>query len=211
MSPKIKDYLRIHASTWVDHAPLAFEAFVEIASHLKREKELGLTIYPSEFNVFKALKECAFENCRAVIYGVEPYANGCANGLAYDHSITKQPIAPALLRLLTKIKTDSGLDLFGATDSYLSQLPPKGVLLLNLALTVRAGEVGSHLIYWRTFTRELMKVLATKKDVIHVLLGAKTQAFAADVLDSSDSIIRGSSPAPLSGPNFHNQSLFTWI
>lgn len=172
---------------------------------------MGLTIYPREDLVFRALKECQFENMKAVIYGVDPYANGCANGLAYDHDVTKQPIAPALLRLLTKIKQDSGLDLFGAKDSYLSVLPPKGVLLLNLALTVRKGEPSSHLLYWREFMAELMKVIATKKGVQHVLLGSKSQAFAENFLDSSHSIIRGSSPAPLAGPSFYHQNLFTWI
>ena len=211
MSPATKQFFWAHVNTWVEHAPKAFEAFVPLAAKLKEEKSMGLTIYPREDLVFRALKECQFENMKAVIYGVDPYANGCANGLAYDHDVTKQPIAPALLRLLTKIKQDSGLDLFGAKDSYLSVLPPKGVLLLNLALTVRKGEPSSHLLYWREFMAELMKVIATKKGVQHVLLGSKSQAFAENFLDSSHSIIRGSSPAPLAGPSFYHQNLFTWI
>lgn len=211
VSPAIRNFFWAHVGDWVEHAPQAFEAFSVLASRLKHEKELGLTIYPSEDLVFRALKECQFEDVKAVVYGVDPYANGCANGLAYDHAITKQPIAPALLRLLTKIKLDSSLDLFGATDSYLSVLPRKGVLLLNLALTVRKGEPASHLIYWREFTALLMKTIATRTDVHHVLLGSKVQAFVGDFLSSSHSIFRGSSPAPLSGPSFNTQNLFTWI
>lgn len=208
MSPKTKQFLGVHLGDWVDAAPLAMEAFVEIAPKLKHEKDLGFTIYPREDLVFRAFKECAFEDVKAVVYGVDPYANGIGNGLAYDHVI-RNPIAPALHRLLTKIRADSGLDLFEATDSYLSVLPRKGVLLLNLALTVRAGEGGSHLLYWKRFTREIIKALPN--DIHHVLLGSKVQNFVSDLLDSSYSTFRSCSPAPLSGNNFNTPPLFTWL
>lgn len=209
MGPKIKQFLEFHLGDWVEVAPSAMDEFLKIAPKLKKEKEDGFTIYPSEDLVFRAFKECQFEDVKAVIYGVDPYANGGANGFAYDHSTKIRPISPALHRLLVKIRADSGLDLFGATDSYLSVLPPKGVLLLNLALTVRKGEVGSHLLYWRNFTKEVIRALPSH--VHHVLLGSKVQAFTSDILSSSHSIYRGSSPAPLSGDNFNHQQLFTWL
>jgi uracil-DNA glycosylase len=206
MTNKTKLHLRQYAGDWVEGASTAFEHFEEIAARLKDEKALA-KIYPNDAQVFRALKECPFEKCRVVILGVDPYADGSANGLAYDNDNTRQPLNPSLLRILHKLKEDTGADLFVPTTSYLSVLPPKGVLLLNLALTVRASEPGSHLLYWRLFTKALLESIP---EATIIALGGKTQRFC-EQLGSSHSIIRGASPSPMSGHLFTTNDIFSCV
>jgi len=206
-------------ATWVERAAEAFEIFVNkvsptlhVETELAKNTDVGITIYPPETLVFRALQLCPFETVKVVILGQDPYHDGSATGLAFDNFKKQSVISPSLRRILKKIELETGKPSAGLANklSYLEHLPGQGVLLLNAALTVRRGEAGSHLLYWREFTRSLLSSLNTLDNVIHIQWGKKAQTFCEGLItNSSHSIIQGAHPSPLAGNSFFDTQYFT--
>ena len=78
----------------------------------------------------------------------------------------------------------------------------QGVLLLNTALTVRAGEAGSHArIGWSDLTDQIVSCLAGRSGLAWVLWGRHAQAFRGRIEAGSGTdflIIESPHPSPLS-------------
>jgi uracil-DNA glycosylase len=100
-------------------------------------------ICPLPQQVFAALERTRPDDVRVVILGQDPYPTpGHAHGFAFSVAPETQPLPRSLANIFTEMKNDIGNsppngDLTGWAD--------QGVLLLNTALTVPAGEAGGHL------------------------------------------------------------------
>lgn len=195
----------------------------EIAPVLKARslklRESGLKVTPDEQNVFRAFRECPFDNVRVVIIGMDPYpAKGAATGLCFDVPKTAKKQA-SLNNILKEIVKDYG-ESKAETNvlSYLEHLPAQGVLLLNRALTTEEGTTGAHLALWKSFLEETVKGLNTKPYLVWVLWGKNAQELRP-LINPKHEIIVGSHPSPFSyNPNpktghkgFKDQTFFRKI
>lgn len=145
-------------------------------------------VYPRIDDTFRAFNLTPLDRVRVVILGQDPYHGSVqcptcggqgrvpgtheyvacpatcvvgrlpqANGLAF--SVNRGvPLPPSLRNIFEEVaRTVPGWTPPAHGD--LSAWARQGVLLLNAALTVRAGEPGSHLGIWSAFTRHVLRTL----------------------------------------------------
>ncbi|MFM7848833.1 MAG: uracil-DNA glycosylase [Rubrivivax sp.] len=124
---------------------------------------------------FRALRLTPPEQVRVVVLGQDPYPTaGHADGLAFSCPAGKPP---SLRRIFAVLAADRP----GFRPPASWSLEPwarQGVLLLNPALTVEVGRIGSHLdCGWQALTSEIVSYLIDRSDPPAFLLwGAKAQA-----------------------------------
>lgn len=161
MNPKDK----IHSS-WLP--------FVTNVLHLDRKLiELNKEILPNEtfypkrediFNVF----QMPLEDIKVVILGQDPYPQE-GQAIGYAFAVSEETNKPASLRIIEK-------ELGHEIDKTLTNWREQGVFLLNTALTVKAGQAGSHLKYWSEFTKLVIQYIINKnRNVVFLLWGRKAQ------------------------------------
>lgn len=149
-------------------------------------------VYPAAEDVFRAFELTPFEEVRVVILGQDPYFTpGHATGLAF--SVRSDVTAPPSLRtILAELSEDLGVT--GPRD--LSGWARQGVLLLNTALTVRAGVANSHAQAWDHFTNVVIRQISQQADhVVFVLWGEPAQQKKKLIDTSLHAVIEAAHPA----------------
>ncbi len=116
------------------------------------------TIYPDMHDIFNALHYTAYKDVKVVILGQDPYHGpDQAHGLSFSVQPGIAP-PPSLLNIFKELKNDSNC--YIPDNGYLKKWADQGVLLLNTALTVIAGQANSHKnIGWETFTDKVITLL----------------------------------------------------
>ena len=138
--------------------------FQTILEKVRHERHTGITVYPSERDVFNAFRTTEFGNVKVVILGQDPYHGaGQAHGLAFS----VQPeiaVPPSLVNIYKELATDiEGFQI--PQHGYLQHWAEQGVLLLNTVLTVRAGAAHSHATFgWEAFTDEVIRQLDKERE-----------------------------------------------
>lgn len=159
------------------------------------------TIYPKPDDIFSALKLTSFKDCKVLILGQDPYHGpNQAHGLAFSVNIgIKTP--PSLQNMYKELKEELGT--YIPNNGYLVPWAKQGILLLNTALTVRAGEANSHSkIGWEIFTDNIIKHLNGREEpVIFVLWGANARKKKAFIDQKRHYILEAAHPSPLSAWN----------
>lgn len=155
------------------------------------------TIYPSEDKIFTALNLLPFDKVKVVIIGQDPYHEpGQAQGISFSvpENVT---IPPSLVNIMQEVNSDLGIECNKSGD--LTRWVKQGVLLLNTVLTVRRGQANSHKDKgWETFTSEIIKKLAKRKEpLVFLLWGSYAQSFAP-LIDSQHLVLKAPHPSPLS-------------
>ena len=176
--------------------------FQQIVAFLKTEKAAGKTIYPKGQNIFNAFELTPFNKVKVVILGQDPYhGEGQAHGLSFSVLPGVKP-PPSLVNIFKEIKADIGLQM---PENYgdLTHWAQQGVLLLNAALTVRAGEPFSHAKFgWANFTDAVIRTVSDQKEnVVFLLWGKFAQEKKALINADSHHILRAAHPSPLSAHN----------
>ena len=163
--------------TWTD--VLAEEKkkpyFQKVMDTVRSARQNGTTVYPPHADMFNALKYTSFAELKVVILGQDPYHGpNQAHGLSFSVKRGVRP-PPSLLNMFKEIHADLGLPIpkHGCLEHWAKQ----GVLLLNAALSVEAGNPQSHSqIGWYDFTDKVIDVINSEKDgVIFLLWGASAQ------------------------------------
>lgn len=170
-------------------------------------------VYPPREQIFKAFELTPCDQVKVVILGQDPYPNpGEAHGLAFSvptdvsrkpgslkniHKVLASDLSAALGRPLTE--PDSG-----SLEGWAEQ----GALLLNTALTVRAGtktdrEVHRHWRWeghgWTTFTDAVIKAVNHKPEGVVFILWGKDARKKEKLIDRGrHAVIKSSHPSPLS-------------
>lgn len=170
--------------------------FAALEAFLDRERSRG-PVYPPRAQVFRALELTPREAVRVVLLGQDPYHGpGQAHGLAFSVP-AGVPQPPSLRNLLREREDDLGLPAPESGD--LTSWARCGVLLLNVALTVRAGEAGSHGGRgWERFTDAVVRAVDDGPPVVFLLLGTRAQGKAAGVDQARHRVIEAPHPSPLS-------------
>ena len=155
-------------------------------------------IYPKMEDIFSALKLTSYKDTKVLILGQDPYHGpNQAHGLAFSVNIgVKTP--PSLLNMYKELKDELGL--YIPNNGYLKPWAQQGILLLNTALTVRAGEANSHAgMGWEIFTDNIIKYLNDREEpVIFVLWGNNARKKKVFITNKNHFILEGPHPSPLS-------------
>lgn len=158
-------------------------------------------IYPSMYDIFNALKATPYKDVKVVIIGQDPYHGpGQAHGMCF--SVKKGvPQPPSLQNIFKELEADLGCS--RPSHGYLEQWAKQGVLLLNTALTVRAGQANSHRGKgWETFTDNVIKHLDKRSEpMVFLLWGANAKAKASLITNPHHLILTAAHPSPLSAWN----------
>lgn len=163
-------------------------------------------VFPPPSQTFAAFEFTPYDEVRVVVLGQDPYANpGEAHGLAFS-----VPIGVPKPRSLRNIHTVLESDVGGHPPGHgnLEAWAAQGVLLLNTALTVRAGSKKDHLVHrrwrwegqgWTTFTDAVVDAVNAKSDrVVFILWGQDAQRKEKRIDLSRHAVVKSSHPSPLS-------------
>lgn len=171
--------------------------FGEIVAFLKTERAAGKTIYPPGPLIFNAFDQTPFHKVKAVILGQDPYHGpGQAHGLSFSVPNGIKP-PPSLVNIFKEIKSDIGLDI-PPGHGDLTHWAQQGVLLLNAALTVRAGEPFSHAkIGWAQFTDAVIRILSEERsDIVFLLWGKFAQEKQPLIDETKNYVLKAAHPSP---------------
>ena len=171
--------------------------FQEIVRFLKTEKAAGKTIYPPGPQIFHAFEATPFDELKVVILGQDPYHGpGQAHGLCFSVPEGIKP-PPSLVNIFKELNTDLGMPI--PRSGNLEKWATQGVLLLNAALTVRAGEPNSHAAIWAPFTDSVIKKISDQKKGIIFLLWGKFAQDKQVLIDAArHHILKAPHPSPFS-------------
>ncbi|SMX28769.1 Uracil-DNA glycosylase [Pelagimonas phthalicica] len=174
------------------HLPFFAEDLPAIAKQLAQESR---QIFPPQQQIFAAFDACAPDAVKVVILGQDPYpTHGHAHGLAFS-------VEPGvkLPRSLSNIYKEMVEDLGSAPiTGDLRPWARQGVMLLNTALTVPAGEANAHQkLGWAKLTEQVIAFLSDRPRAF-VLWGGHAQGFAKHIQGDNHLILKTAHPSPLS-------------
>lgn len=136
-------------------------------------------VYPSAMDAYRAFKLAPHSRVKVVIIGQDPYHDGSANGLCFS---TKGKMTPSL-RVILKAMSEELSPIHRYRSPEFADLASQGVLLLNTALSVKAGQAGSHLSLWEPFFKEVKEKLFARDRLIWMLWGMKAINAVGEVPD----------------------------
>lgn len=189
---------------WAAMTPFADGRLARISAALDDEVARGIAVAPSPGRLFAALMAAPPEAIKVVILGQDPYPTpGHANGLAFSY-LGPPPLPRSLGNIHKELAADLGVDIASmpVRDGDLSPWARQGVLLLNTALSVRAGAggAGSHLaLGWQEVTDALLRdLLARPEKRVLILWGASAQKKGLLADPGKHFVIASAHPSPLS-------------
>nr|WP_255670629.1 uracil-DNA glycosylase [Cognatishimia sp. F0-27] len=153
-------------------------------------------VLPPEPHRFAALDACPPETVRVVILGQDPYPTpGHAHGFAFSVAPEVTPLPRSLANIFKEMQADLGAcPVTGDLRFWADQ----GVLLLNSALSVPAGEAGAHArLGWLHLVRDVLHRLDDRPRA-YILWGKHAQQLAAVIRHKEALRIESPHPSPLS-------------
>lgn len=153
-------------------------------------------ILPPAHQRFAALEACSPDDTRVVILGQDPYPTpGHAHGLAFSVEPDVSPLPRSLNNIFKEMEADIGAS---PETGDLRHWARQGVLLLNTALTVPAGNAGAHAkLGWSRLTAQVLDTLNDHPRAF-LLWGNHAQSFAAHITGPGHLILKTAHPSPLS-------------
>jgi len=169
---------------------------------LRAEEAADKAIYPPRGQRLRALELTPLDEVRVVILGQDPYHGpGQAHGLAFSVPEGVR-VPPSLVNIYKELEDDLGVKVppHGNLESWARQ----GVLLLNNALTVEAGQAGSHQGRgWEAITDAAVAAVAARPEPsVFILWGSHARKKAMRVPELSGNtrhlVLTAPHPSPLS-------------
>ena len=176
------------------------EYYLKLRRILAKEYQTT-TIYPDMYDIFNALKYTDYPDVKAVILGQEPYHGvGQAHGLCFSVRKGVEP-PPSLKNIFKEIQDELGIA--PPNHGELTKWAKEGVLLLNTALTVRAGMANSHRgLGWEILTDRIIELLNEREEpIVFLLWGANAKQKSALITNPQHLVLKCAHPSPLSAYN----------
>lgn len=173
-------------------------SFQQVAMHLKMEKAMGKTIYPPGSLIFNAFEQTPFSAVKVIILGQDPY-HGPGQAMGLSFSVPKGILPPpSLINIFKELQQDLGVP--PPSHGDLTGWAKEGVLLLNAALSVRAGEPNSHAkIGWHDFTDAVIRILSHQKEhLVFMLWGRFAQEKLVLIDETRHCVLKAAHPSPYS-------------
>jgi len=159
--------------------------FKNILQTLAQESSLDRRFTPPLRDVFRAFKECPYEELKVVIVGQDPYPTiDVADGIAFSCSKTMK-LQPSLKFMLSEVnRTVYNGDPI-SNSPYLTRWANQGVLMLNTALTTQINKVGMHYNIWKPFLNYLFDFLSNYNNgLVYIYMGKEASTWADSVNDN---------------------------
>jgi uracil-DNA glycosylase len=171
--------------------------YIKLHQELNEEYSKGL-VYPSERDLFAALRLTSYEATKVVIIGQDPYhGEGQSHGLCFSVKPGVK-IPPSLSNIFKELKSDLAFHI--PNHGCLVTWAEQGVLLLNTVMSVRAGQANSHKkIGWQPFTNRIISLLNERDTpVVFILWGSDAGLKTEFITNKRHHIIQSVHPSPLS-------------
>jgi uracil-DNA glycosylase len=175
------------------------DRITEIGRFLRGELAAGRRVLPDGPNILRAFTQ-PLERTRVLIVGQDPYPTpGHAVGLCFSVAPDVRPLPPSLVNIFKEYCDDLGYPPPSSGD--LSPWADRGVLLLNRALTVCAGQPNSHQGRgWETVTEQAIRALAQRGGPLVAILWGRNARNLRPLLGDVP-CIESPHPSPLSASN----------
>lgn len=163
---------------------------------LRAEQAAGRRFLPAGDRILAAFTQ-PFEDVRVLLVGQDPYPTpGHAVGYCFSVSADVAPIPRSLANIYREYCDDLGFPPPSSGD--LTPWADAGVLLLNRALTVRAGKPASHRGKgWEEVTEAAIRALVARdKPLVAVLWGRDARSLKP--LLGGTPVVESAHPSPLS-------------
>ncbi|MER1997310.1 MAG: uracil-DNA glycosylase [Arthrobacter sp.] len=190
------------APGWAEALAPQAAAIHRIGDELLRRISIGAHVLPPPSSILRAFT-LPLEKVRVLIIGQDPYPTpGHAVGLSFSVAPSVRPLPRSLVNIYKELKDDLGIG--PAPHGDLSAWADQGVLLLNRALSVEAGQANSHRnLGWEAVTDLAVKALAARRGpdgsplpLVAILWGRQAQTLAP--LLGRTPLIESAHPSPLS-------------
>lgn len=181
---------------------------MSISDLLEEELAAGFSIEPPIGDVFRALYSTTPRGSKAVILGQDPAPQpGVAMGLSFStRPGVSSGVTASIQRVLLAAQNQGFcVDL---DDGNLQDWADQGVLLLNMALSIRCQtgssscEIASHLDEWRSFTRQLFEHIDDRNESkVFIFWGSAARQYINSVNNPNHLVITGGHPSPAGSPH----------
>lgn len=191
--------------------------FQQLKTTLQQEYK-QYKIYPAPSEIFRAFQLTSPDVVKVVVLLQDPYPFGDSNGNPHADGLALSSPSletPASLRTVLRevdrdvVKTNNLTEFKAAFPTNdLSLWAKQGVLLLNTALTVRAGVANSHQqIGWHEFIKTVLRIIAgDDKHKVFCFWGSSAKELAKQVTYSENhKILEAGHPATAS----HGKDLYS--
>lgn len=212
------DQVKDKFGTWADFFRpfIESEEFDAIFKKVSYDARRGKIICPASRDTFRCFRDTDYRGLRAVLLLQDPYPwvlddVMVADGLAMSCRNTGS-LQPSLDLFYGAIEAEFGQK--GRRVPDLGYLASQGVLLLNTALTVEKGKVGSHQELWKPFTKFFFEQLNYyQRGLPIVFMGKVAQAFEPCVAPFTHWTKSVSHPAAAAhrGTSWDSEGMFGWI
>jgi uracil-DNA glycosylase len=159
--------------------------FKNILQTLAQESSLDKRFTPPLRDVFRAFKECPYEELKVVIVGQDPYPTiDVADGIAFSCSKTMK-LQPSLKFMLSEVNRTvyNGEPISNSPD--LTRWANQGILMLNTALTTQINKVGMHYNIWKPFLNYLFDFLSNYNNgLVYIYMGKEASTWVDSVNDN---------------------------
>jgi uracil-DNA glycosylase len=177
-------------------APVA-DRIKEMGDFLRAELAAGRRYLPAGDKVLRAFQQ-PLSDVRVLIVGQDPYPTpGNPVGLSFSVAPDVRRLPPSLINIFREYTADLGYPAPSTGD--LSPWSERGVLLLNRALTVRAGVPGSHRGKgWEQVTEQAIRALPARGGPLVAILWGRDAREVGRLLGLKTARIEAPHPSPLS-------------
>lgn len=183
--------------------------FDKIGAYLMGEANAGRVVTPTFNNIFRAFKECPYDQLKVVFLAGSPYQGNLmshkhyADGLAFSAREHHETMLPLKI-LLESVEKDcyDGFDLNVTTMLDLTPWANQGVLLLNSLLTAQLGSDIKH-TFWRPFIEYVIRHLDQHQRLIYVLMGKEAHRYIPMIDETRNYVIATSMPNTTDWEDYH--------
>lgn len=213
---KQKMFTKLEPSGWdkVFKSFIFSSDFDEILTQLYTLSKEDKRFTPPLKQVFRAFEECPYDKLQIVIIGQDPYPGlGQADGISFSCSNTGK-LQPSLRFILDEVNRTVYNGHSVSTDTDLSRWSKQGILMLNTALTVEVGKIGSHYDIWKPFTAYLLDCLNNyNPGLVYVYMGKKAEEWS-DLTNSVNNYkftVKHPASAAYNGSKWNSDDVFLKI
>jgi len=195
-------------------------AFDSVMLNLISQVENDNRFTPKFKDIFNAFIHCPYDKLKVIFVGQDPYPQlDVADGISFSCSKTMKE-QPSLRYIFDeiertvyspKIDKDESTILREGYNPDLKRWSKQGVLMLNTALTVAIGKIGSHYDIWKPFASYLFTELNKRDDLVFVCLGKKAEQWESYM--NNNHVIKVTHPASAAykGGKWNSQDLFNQV
>jgi uracil-DNA glycosylase len=212
---KQKMFAKLESSGWdkVFKSFIFSSEFTDILSKLYELSIADKRFSPTLKQVFRAFEECPYDDLKVVFIGQDPYPQlGVADGISFSCSNTNK-LQPSLKFILQEVdRTVYGNHVI-SEDLDLKRWSNQGILMLNTALTVEVGKIGSHYDIWKPFTAYLLDWLNNyNPGLIYVYMGKKAEEWSELTKDNNYKFtVKHPASAAYNGSKWDSNDIFNKI